>query len=115
MVMNRKANLNPIKSIKFPQINGIIAPPTMAIHNKPDPFGFNSPIPLIANVKIVGNIIELNKPTARILHMDSNPVVLIEIIISKMATEAKMLKTFPGFMIFVRYEPTKRPIIAPDQ
>ena len=113
--MNRNANLNPIKSIKFPHINGIIAPPTIAMHNKPDPLGFNSPIPLIANVNIVGNIIELNKPTDKILHIDSNPVELIEIIISNIAMEAKMLKTFPGVITFVRYEPAKRPIIAPDQ
>ena len=92
-----------------------MAPPTIAIHKSPEPLGFNSPIPSIAKVNMVGNIIELNKPTARILHIDINPVVLIEIRINKMAIEAKMLNTFPGFIIFVRYEPIKRPIIAPDQ
>lgn len=115
MVTNIKAILNPEASINAPHIKGIIAPPTIAVHSKPEPFGFNEPIPSKANVKIVGNMIELNRPTARILHIEISPVVLIEIKISEIASKAKIPKTFPGLIIRVKYEPTKRPIIAPDQ
>ena len=110
-----KAALKPIISVKYPYKGGISAPPTIAVHNKPDALGFNSPIPSIAKVKIVGNMMELNKPTAKILHILNKPVVLIEMRINIMATLANIPSTFPGFIIRVKYEPTKRPIIAPDQ
>lgn len=109
------AVLNPKPSIKLPKTKGIIAPPTIAIHNKPDACAFKSPKPSKLNVKIVGNIIELNNPTANIDHIESNPVVLIEIKIIAIAKEAKIANTFPGEIIFVKYAPTKRPIIAPPQ
>ena len=96
-------------------MKGIIAPPTIAVHSNPDPFGFNLPIPLIDKVKIVGNIIELNKPTAKMLHILINPAVLTDVRINMIDIEAKIPSIFPGFIIFVRYDPTKRPIIAPDQ
>ena len=47
----------------------MIAPPKIAVHNNPEAFGFNSPKPSIAKVKIVGNIMELNKPTDNMLHI----------------------------------------------
>ena len=100
--MKINAILKPKLSVNFPYKGGIIAPPTIAVHNKPDPFGFNSPIPSMAKVNIVGNIIELNNPTARMLHMLNNPDVLIDIIMSEMASVAKIPSTLPGFMILVR-------------
>lgn len=80
----------------------MIAPPTIAVHNSPEAFGFNEPMPSMASVKIVGNIMELNKPTAKMLHMLTKPVVLMEININTMAVVAKMPNTFPGFIILVR-------------
>jgi len=96
--------LKPILSVNKPYNGGIIAPPTIAVHNNPDAFGFNSPKPSIAKVKIVGNIIELNKPTARMLHIDIKPVVLIEIrikVIAKVATGLgeEVVKTVGSFLI----------------
>lgn len=41
-------------SVRNPYAGGIIAPPTIAVHKSPEPFGFNDPIPSIANVKMVG-------------------------------------------------------------
>ena len=114
-MVKRNAVLKPKPSIKLPKANGIIAPPTIAIHNKPEACAFKSPKPSKLKVKIVGNIIELNNPTANIDHIETNPVVLIEIKIIAIANEAKMLNTFPGDIIFVKYAPTKRPIIAPPQ
>ena len=114
-MIKNNADLKPMLSVKYPYKGGIMAPPTMAVQSKPEPFGFNSPMPSIARVKIVGNIMELNKPTARILHIENKPVVLIEMMMSSIAIKEKMLSTMPGFMIRVKYEPINRPIIAPDQ
>tara|TARA_B110000908_G_C10130759_1_gene392070 strand:- start:751 stop:897 length:147 start_codon:yes stop_codon:yes gene_type:complete len=47
-------------------------------------------------VKIVGNIMELKKSTAKIDHIENNPVVFIEIKIMAISKEAKMPKTFTG-------------------
>ena len=51
-IIKNKAVLKPILSVKNPYNGGINAPPTIAVHNNPDAFGFNSPKPLIAKVKI---------------------------------------------------------------
>ncbi|EDP94357.1 hypothetical protein KAOT1_09921 [Kordia algicida OT-1] len=64
---------------------------------------------------MVGNMIELNNPTAKMDHIEINPVVVIDIAIIEIASIAKMLNTFAGDIILVRYAPTKRPIIAPPQ
>ena len=74
----------------------------MAIHSKPEACAFKSPKPSSDKVNIVGNIMELNNPTAKIDHMDSSPVVLIEIRIMAMAKKAKIPKTFPGAKIRVK-------------
>ena len=88
--------MNPKLSIKPPNTKGIIAPPTIAIHSKPDAWAFKSPKPSKVNVKIVGNIIELNNPTAKIDHIDSNPCELMETTIITMANNAKILNTLPA-------------------
>lgn len=92
-----------------------MAPPTIAIHNNPEACAFKSPKPSKLSVKIVGNMMELNNPTANIDHIDNNPSVFMEIKIMKIAKNEKILNTFPGSMIFVKYEPTNLPIIAPPQ
>ena len=79
-----------------------MAPPTIAIHSSPEACAFKSPKPSSDNVKIVGNIMELKKPTAKIDHIESSPVVFIEIKIMEIAKEAKIPKTFPGAKIRVR-------------
>ena len=79
-----------------------MAPPTIAIHSSPEACAFKSPKPSSDKVKMVGNIMELNNPTAKIDYIDNSPVVFIEIKIKAMAKEAKMPKTFPGAKIRVR-------------
>ena len=80
----------------------MIAPPTIPVHKSPEPFGFKSPNPFKDSVKIVGNIIELNNPTAKILHIDNNPFEIAEISIIIIAEMEKMLRTLPASKIFVR-------------
>ena len=80
----------------------MIAPPTIAVHRSPEALGFKSPSPSIAKVKIVGNIIELNKPTHSMLHMAIKPVLTIEMDIQLIANKANNANTFPGFIIRVR-------------
>ena len=91
--MKNKAFLNPATSEKYPNKGGMIAPPTIAVHNKPEAFGFKAPRPSIATVKMVGNIIELNNPTARILHIAIMPWEAIEVKTNKVANEAKRAST----------------------
>ena len=98
----RNANWIPIKSAVIPCNNGKIAPPTIAKHKTPAPLLVIGPNLLIAKVKIVGNIIELNKPTAKILHIATNPLVLIDIKINAKAPIANQLNTFDGAIIFVK-------------
>lgn len=100
--MKNKAFLNPATSEKYPNNGGMIAPPTIAVHNKPEAFGFSGPRPSIANVKMVGNIIELNNPTASILHIAIMPWEAIEVKTNTDANEAKRASTYPGFIILVK-------------
>lgn len=98
----RNAVLNPSASIKEPKIKGMIAPPTIAMHNNPDACALRSPKPSKLSVKIVGNIIELNNPTAKIDHIEIKPVVAIDIRIIPTANDAKMLRTLAGAKIVVK-------------
>ena len=49
----------------------------------------------MANVKMVGNIIELNNPTASIPHIAIRPLVAIEVKTNTDANEAKRASTYP--------------------
>lgn len=102
-------------SVKKPITGGIIAPPKIIVHKIPEACGRKSDNPSEAKVKMVGNIIELNKPTAKILHIESNPSVFIEIRISRIAINENAINTFDGAIFWVRYAPMKRPIMAPPQ
>ena len=91
--MKNKAFLNPATSEKYPNNGGMIAPPTIAVHNKPEAFGFSGPKPSMANVKMVGNIIELNNPTASILHIANMPWETIDVKTNVLANVAKRAST----------------------
>ena len=69
----------------------------------------------MAKVKIVGNIIELNNPTDKMVHIAMNPVLDIEMVTINMAPMAKAANTLAGCRILVRYAPMNHPIIAPLQ
>ena len=99
---NINAVLKPKLSIKNPYAGGIIAPPTIAIHNNPEACGFKSPNPCNVSVKMVGNMIELNSPTASIETIAVTPIEFIEITNMLMANTAKTFNTFAGCQILVR-------------
>ena len=92
-----KATLKLASTERYPNNNGTNAPPTIAVHSNPEPCGFKSPKPSIAKLKIVGNIIELNSPTANTAHNAIKPDVDIEITISKIAATENKLNTFWGW------------------
>ena len=80
----------------------MIAPPTIAMQSKPEACAFRSPKPSKLNVNIVGNIIELNKPTDKIDHIEIKPTVFIEIRIITIAKKEKIVNTFPGVITLVK-------------
>ena len=92
-----------------------MAPPTIIVHKIPEACGFKSSKPSIAKVKMVGNMIELNNPTARIDHIATKPLVVIDVMISTKAAIANRIKTLLGAITLVKYAPANRPIIDPDQ
>ena len=79
-----------------------MAPPTIAIQSRPEAWAFSSPKPSNVNVNMVGNMIELNNPTTKIDHIETNPFEVMEIAIMTIADSAKILNTLPGVIIFVR-------------
>ena len=72
------------------------------VHKIPDACGFKSSTSFIESVKIVGNMMELNNHTAKMLHMEISPTVFIEVIISSRAPMAKKESTFDGAIILVK-------------
>ena len=79
-----------------------MAPPTIAKHKIPEPWLVCLPNPLIAKLKIVGNIIELKSPTAKMDHIETKPVVDMEMMIKVMANIAKRLNMRFGLYTLVR-------------
>ncbi len=73
------------------------------------------PRPSDASEKMVGNMIELQSPIARSDQPDTAPVVCEEMNNSVMTPAAATASTLPGENRRSRYEPMKRPTIAPPQ
>ena len=92
-----KADLNPDMSVITPNKGGMTAPPTIAVQRRADPFGFKFPKPAIDNVKIVGNIIELNNPTNSAVQNANKPVLDIVKISRKIEPVAKIPSNAAGF------------------
>ena len=67
------------------------------------------------SVKMLGNMIELKKPTRIMLPMATWPVEKMETSTSAMAQQAAMPSISPAFTFCRIAEPMKRPIIAPPQ
>lgn len=84
-----------------------MAPPTIAIHNNPEACAFKSPKPSKLNVKIVGNMMELNNPTAKIDHIEINPFVLMDIKIIEIDLKTEAIKSHQkhpkGFELMEKY------------
>ena len=80
-------------SIATPTAIGINAPPTIDVTNTPEASGVSSPNPSNDKVNIVGNMIELKKPTSKMLNMAIKPLVLTDSNTSTMAPKAKTRNT----------------------
>jgi hypothetical protein len=66
-------------------------------------------------VKIVGNMIELNRPIAITLHIASAPPLDIVVASNVIATSANRPSSRRASSVLSSADPTKRPIIAPPQ
>jgi hypothetical protein len=66
-------------------------------------------------VKMQRNMIELNKPTDRIVYMATCPFVNTEIVTSEAAMIAARASSFPALILCRSAAPKNRPIIAPPQ
>src|SRR6185437_16307773 len=84
-------------------------------HSSPEAFPVNGPKPAMARVKMLGNMIELNKPTAIIVHMAKEPKLSIESVTSSAATAALKPSRARVGSFCSTPDPTKRPTIAPPQ
>src|ERR1700748_355729 len=89
----------PIASATKPWSTGMRAPPTIAMQRMPEPWLVCLPRPSMASVKIVGNMIELKRPTAMIAYIAVEPEVAIESAMSAMAPTACTPRTLPGLHI----------------
>lgn len=83
-------------------MGNMIPPPTIAIHKSPDILGFRSPCPSNEVVNMVGNMIELNRPTASKDHIDSNPLVKTLSKIKVIAVNPKTERIRVGLNILVK-------------
>ena len=92
-----------------------MAPPTIAMQIRPEPSGARSPSPSEASEKIVGNMIELNRPIEIRLKPEATPVESAETNSSVIAQAAAAASTLPGGKRRSRPAPMKRPTIAPPQ
>ena len=85
------------------------------MHSAPEPRPVRSPSPAMARVKMVGNIIELHSPTARMVAIAVGPPKAIVAATSENAVAAHPASTTPGDLRRKIDAPAKRPIIAPPQ
>ena len=87
----------------------------MATAMMPEAEAERGPSPSDANEKIVGNMIELQRPIASNDQPDTAPIVCEEMNSSVMTPAAATASTLPGENKRSRYAPMKRPTIAPPQ
>lgn len=115
MIGTKRLILNELKSATNPVKGGIIAPPTIPQHKMPEPSAALSLKCLDAREKMVGNIIELKKPTDKIAMPEIFP--LKELLVNKRAITARenIASNLAGVMIFINAEQRKRATIAPPQ
>ena len=72
------------------------AAPNIAMINKEDPWPVYFPNPLIANVKMLDHMMELNSPIPINAHTDTRPVVTKAATNKPIASSAKMNKVLLG-------------------
>ena len=105
----------PMESANLPCSTGRIAPPTIAIIIRLEPLPVSGPSCAVPSVKMVGNMTELNRPTAMMLPIAMLPVVATEVQTRAEAITAALPSTLPGEMARITAEPAKRPTMAPPQ
>ncbi|KRC00985.1 hypothetical protein ASE26_21975 [Duganella sp. Root198D2] len=105
----------PIESASAPCANGTSAPPTMAMHRMPEPCPVYLPSPFSAILKMVGNMIELHRPTARTAHIATLPLPNTAPSTSAIASKELNASVLPGLTTRITTKPMKRPTIAPPQ
>ena len=98
-----------------PVITGTIAPPTMAVQRRPEACGACSSSPSTARLKMVGNMMELNRPTAISDQAARTPPLLAETRARPTAVAANRASHQPGLPMRSRKPPSIRPINAPSQ
>ena len=64
---------------------------------------------------MLGNMMELNKPTKRMLHIAKCPEVIMEIVTRAAAHTAQMPSSRPVFIFCKTPDPINRPTMAPPQ
>src|SRR3569833_1448614 len=99
----------------IPLTSGIMAPPTMAMHKMPEPFGAASPSPSTARAKIVGNMMELQRPIAMMAAAAVAPVENDDSSASAAAKAPQTASATPGGTTLSTPAPINRPHIAPPQ
>ena len=67
----------------------MIAPPTIAVQSRPEAFSVPRFIPWILREKIVGNMMELKRPTPRMAYIDGDPPKVMDAIVSTIAPDTK--------------------------
>src|SRR5215469_18098793 len=82
------------RSATWPVNGGITAPPTIAIAMMPEAEAERGPKPSDASEKMVGNMIELQRPIARSDQPDAAPVVCEEMNSNVMTPAAAAASTF---------------------
>src|SRR5277367_1310127 len=87
----------------------------MAIFRRPDPLPLKGPSSASPKLKMVGNMIELKNPTARMLHIATRPLKSIEAVTNAPATIAQRPSKYRGLKRWRSPAPRKRPSMEPPQ
>src|SRR5574337_836665 len=111
----KKACCRPIWSAITPCSCGITAPPTMAMISRLEALLVIGPRRSMPSEKMVGNMIELNRPIAMMLYIAVVPALSMVVSTSKALIAANVANSLRGEIFAISAEPTKRPIIAPPQ
>ena len=87
----------------------------MAMMSRLEALSVSAPIFSIPRVKMVGNMMELNRPIATTLHKATWPLLAMVTSSKVTVDEANMPSSRRGSTCRIRAEPMKRPTMAPPQ
>ena len=98
-------------SAMYPIKTGAMAPPTIDIIRNDDALLVCSPNPLMANAKIVGNMIDSQRKQRKKLLTPSIPEVKIAEIIAMLAPKPHTIRTFSASILLIIQLPPMRPTV----